>query len=117
MKLGKVNDLPWCLAFICPGCKTSHHVHVEGAPCGGKWGWNGSFGKPTFTPSILVEGSKFTEKGEAQYQAWVAGGTCPEQIDSIPTRCHSFVENGMIRFLSDCTHELAGQTVPLPELP
>jgi hypothetical protein len=44
---------------------------------------------PTFEPSILVEGAR--------------------------SRCHSFVREGRIKFLSDCTHELAGQTVDLPE--
>ncbi|MGC4033677.1 MAG: hypothetical protein QM754_18485 [Tepidisphaeraceae bacterium] len=28
-------------------------------------------------------------------------------------RCHSFVRDGQIEFLGDCTHELAGKTVPL----
>lgn len=27
--------------------------------------------------------------------------------------CHSFVFDGEIRFLGDCTHALAGKTVPL----
>ena len=27
--------------------------------------------------------------------------------------CHSFVTDGKIQFLGDCTHELAGQTVEL----
>lgn len=36
---------------------------------------------------------------------------------AISPRCHSFVENGRWRFLSDCTHELVGQTVPLEPLP
>lgn len=27
--------------------------------------------------------------------------------------CHSFVTDGKIRFLNDCTHDLAGQTVDL----
>lgn len=31
-------------------------------------------------------------------------------------RCHSFIEGGRIRFLSDCSHALAGQTVELPEI-
>jgi hypothetical protein len=29
--------------------------------------------------------------------------------------CHSFVTNGKIQFLADCTHKLAGQTVELPD--
>jgi hypothetical protein len=32
-----------------------------------------------------------------------------------PVVCHSFVTDGRIQFLEDCTHELAGQTVDLPE--
>ena len=29
--------------------------------------------------------------------------------------CHSFVTDGRIQFLGDCTHKLAGQTVDLPD--
>lgn len=29
--------------------------------------------------------------------------------------CHSFVRDGKIEFLNDCTHELAGTTLELPE--
>jgi len=29
--------------------------------------------------------------------------------------CHSFITNGYIRFLNDCTHELAGETIEIPE--
>ena len=31
--------------------------------------------------------------------------------------CHSFVTDGRIQFLGDCTHKLAGQTVNIPEWP
>lgn len=39
-------------------------------------------------------------------------------IDGVrrPQVCHSYVTNGRIQYLGDCTHELAGQTVDLPEL-
>lgn len=78
--------------FWCPGCNESHNVVVEGDY---KWVWNGNLTKPTFEPSVLVTHS---------------GGE--------PTaRCHSFVTNGKIQFLGDCTHNLANQTVDLPELP
>jgi hypothetical protein len=29
--------------------------------------------------------------------------------------CHSFVTDGRIQFLTDCTHAFAGRTVDLPE--
>lgn len=75
------------LCFYCPGCKETHGVRVAGP---NSWGWNGDLDAPTFTPSIAARGMIF---------------------------CHSFVENGQIRFLSDSEHALAGQTVPMPDLP
>jgi len=60
-----------------------------GTPC---WTWNGSTEKPTFKPSVLTEGG-----------------------DGRP-RCHSFITDGKIQFLNDCTHELAGKTVDLLEV-
>ena len=75
-------------AFWCPGCNGAHVVNES-------WGFNYDFNdKPTFTPSILVN------RNRANPTAHV---------------CHSFITNGMIRFLNDCTHELAGKEMPLPE--
>lgn len=78
--------------FRCPGCKTGHMVKVgtDG------WTFNGNGDAPTFTPSVFVN----------------YDGSCP----GVP-RCHSFVTDGQIQFLTDSTHELAGQTVPLPDFP
>lgn len=55
------------------------------------WTWNGSVDSPTVKPSIRSR----------------AGS------DENPIVCHTFVNDGMVQFLDDCTHELAGQTVPL----
>lgn len=76
-------------AFHCPGCKYSHPFEIN-APNGAGWTWNGSLDKPTFTPSLL----------------------CNAGSDQV---CHSFVTDGRIQFLSDCFHELAGQTVEIPD--
>jgi hypothetical protein len=75
--------------FHCPGCGHSHPFEVN-APNGAGWNWNGSFDKPTFVPSLMVE------RGGKQ-------------------QCHLFVTDGRIRFLEDCHHRLAGQTVDLPD--
>ncbi len=83
--------------FWCPGCDEAHAIQVGGAYPGPKWQWNGSLERPTFTPSILVR----SKRGEAQ-------------VDSV---CHSFVNDGRMQFLGDCTHKLAGQTVELGEPP
>ncbi len=71
--------------FHCPGCGFSHSF-------GESWSFNGDYDNPTISPSILV-----TAPGRDNY------------------RCHSFIKNGQIQFLKDCTHNLAGQTVELPE--
>lgn len=75
--------------FYCPGCKTAHAV-------GASWQFNGDFKKPTFSPSVLVH--------------------YPNQPKTFYC-CHSFIKDGMIQFLGDCTHDLAGQTVAIGELP
>lgn len=85
------------LGFWCPGCDHYHGIQVNrGGQAGPAWGWNGSYDKPTFTPSILHNVGGFNER--------------------LPI-CHSFVTDGRIQFLSDCTHPLAGQTVDLPIFP
>ncbi|GAB3867430.1 hypothetical protein GCM10028801_41420 [Nocardioides maradonensis] len=82
--------------FRCPGCDRVHGVVVE-APNG--WVFNGDLERPTFTPSVLVNGfyGDVTEEWKKQHP-----------------RCHSFVTDGRIQFLGDSTHALAGQTVDLP---
>jgi hypothetical protein len=110
------TDDPGMFLFWCPGCKGAHGVWTNqpNARTGAKWSFNGDMEKPTFDPSILVNGTKFTAKGERDYQAWREGnGPTPERFDSVNTVCHSFVRNGMIEFLGDCTHDLRGKTVPL----
>jgi hypothetical protein len=82
------------LFFECPGCEIPHGINI-GESVGPCWTYNGNADKPTFTPSILVR------------YPW--GENRTECI------CHSFVTDGRIQFLSDCTHALAGQTVDIPD--
>lgn len=72
-------------SFHCPGCGGGHAFHVP------RWSWNGSFDKPSFTPSL------------------VCNPGAPE------IQCHSWVTDGRIQFMDDCYHELKGQTVDLPD--
>lgn len=82
------------ISFWCPGCNMAHDVQPAVSPFHGvDWAWNGDHAEPTLSPSILIEGD----------------------VDAgIPT-CHSNITNGLIEFLPESTHELAGQTVELPE--
>lgn len=36
-------------------------------------------------------------------------------VEPTPKICHSFITDGEIQFLNDCTHKLAGHTVDLLE--
>lgn len=97
--------------FHCPGCECAHGPVVKREhESGPQWTWNGSLDKPTFSPSILVRGSApLTEDQLSRIMAGEKG------IRPLPTVCHSFVRDGRIEFLGDCTHKLAGQTVDLPD--
>jgi hypothetical protein len=83
------------IMFWCPGCDGAHQVSVENKTRP-NWWYNGNASFPTFRPSIHVNAP-----GEHHRpQAFI---------------CHSFVTDGKIQFLSDCTHPLAGQTVDVPD--
>lgn len=93
--------------FRCPGCQKAHGVVID-VPEG--WTWNGDLERPTFTPSVLVHSHQTFVDHDLEGDAL----TAPENLTMTP-QCHSFVVAGRIQFLADSTHELAGQTVDLPE--
>lgn len=68
------------------------------------WLYNGDPKKPTVSPSILT--------------TWPANPNAIEEFKEWRTerRCHLFMKEGRLEFLSDCTHTLAGQIVDLPDL-
>lgn len=99
------------LMFLCPGCDSPHMVHV-GEGGGPRWGYNGNPEAPTFTPSVLVRSQEWTPPVTSENLAtWKREPWPQTKVESV---CHSFVVDGRIQFLGDCTHALAGQTVDLP---
>lgn len=105
------------LLFHCPGCEDTHGPTVSRPDPvthpGPVWEWNGSLDRPTIAPSIRVSGTKMTPEAEAR---WRQGQRLTgDVLERMNTLCHSFVREGRIEFLGDCTHALAGQTVDLPE--
>ena len=76
------------LMFFCPGCQTGHSYRIKGT--GPVWEWNGSMTSPTFMPSLLVWGSR------------------PGK------RCHLYLREGVVEYLSDCSHALKDTKYVLP---
>lgn len=84
------------VVYWCSGCKSIHTVAVEGKQHNGaNWSWNGSMEKPTFQPSVL-----------STYET-----------PTMKRVCHTYITDGVVNFLDDCTHEFKGQHVPLEPLP
>jgi len=79
--------------FICPGCKSQHLIwvaEVEPGKGGAIWSFDGNLERPTFHPSVKI--------------TWGDPGfKC----------CHFFIKAGTLEYLADCTHDLAGKTVPM----
>jgi hypothetical protein len=72
----------------CPGCNEAHVFYTQGNHSA-IWMFDNNVIQPTFNPSMrMLDGS-----------------------------CHYFLRKGEIQFLNDCTHALAGKTVPIPLLP
>jgi hypothetical protein len=96
------------LVFWCPGCKEAHGIPTD------KWQWNGQRDTPTLIPSVLTRSGHFA----------LPGGPCwctyKEKYGADSTtfscvRCHLFLTDGQLQFLSDCSHEYAGRAVALEE--
>lgn len=87
------------LGALCPACGHEHEFRVDLTGHGrwgdtGVWSFDGNYDSPTFSPSM--------------------GVNLHGSMNSLNhPRCHSFLENGHWRFLGDCEHHLANQTVPM----
>jgi len=73
-------------SFFCEGCGCCHMFTSS-------WKFNQDFKNPTVSPSILVKHGR----------------------DGRDEICHSFITDGKIRYLNDCTHKLAGKIVELQD--
>lgn len=105
------------LSFWCPGCNCVHQIAV-GEGQGPRWGYNGNPEKPTFAPSVLVRSGHYAGHHKPGDCCWCTyNAEHPEEDDPAFKCgiCHTFVTDGRIQFLSDCTHHLAGQTVDMVE--
>jgi hypothetical protein len=74
----------------CPACKYWHLFDS-------RWKFNSDVEKPTFAPSMNVNATIHLKYPNAIH-------------------CHSFVTDGRIQFLDDCSHDMKGQTVDLGDV-
>ncbi len=101
MKIRKLRNGE--LQFYCEGCQHHHTFNHT-------WNFNQDFNHPTIHPSILVRGTEPITDEELQL---VMDGV---KINPKPLVCHSFIKEGKIQYLGDCTHHLKNQTVELQEV-
>lgn len=82
---GEHNPEYRALVWHCVGCGETHICQIEGVKEHARWTWDGSLTAPTLLPSVLKRSGRRV--------------------------CHSFVEKGVVRFLPDCSHDIAGLRV------
>jgi hypothetical protein len=109
-KIHRIDEVH--IEFHCPGCKQSHSIPAA------RWNWNGDIDSPTLSPSLLRRTGHFVDGDSSS--CWCtfnaerrAAGERESGFEC--AICHSFVRSGMIEFLNDCTHDLKGQTVEIPD--
>lgn len=84
----KMRNTTVGFSWWCPGCEKGHPLPYKR----GGWKFDGNLESPTFAPSFKHD---------------LGGGKV----------CHYIVTAGQVAFCSDCTHSLAGRTIPMPDLP
>lgn len=106
------------LAYWCPGCQFLHILLVRtNSNKRPSWEFNGDYNHPTFSPSVLVKIGHYCPDQPQPPNCETCNEQHARKEKSLCALCHSYVRNGLIEFLSDCTHILNGQTVPMVQLP
>lgn len=97
----------------CPACKETHPFAVD-VPLrnGARWSFNGNFETPSFHPSMNISVGPFPDGRIERCHYFLKAGA---ELNGVMPEVDA--SRSYIQFLGDCTHELKGQVVPLPELP
>ena len=90
--------------FYCPGCKCNHAVNDK---------WKVDITNNTISPSVLVKSVSLPDELEKDDDNNYVKGPDGRLKGAKDEICHSFVRNGKIQFLNDCTHELVGEIVEM----
>ena len=96
--------------FKCPACKQCHTIDD-------KWTYSGTDEKPTVRASVKAMYVKVPENPEKDKNGKYILGSDGRILGAKDMICHLFITDGAIQYLGDCTHEMAGQTVDMEDLP
>ena len=98
-------------SYWCQGCEEMHAVNSG-------WKFDGNLEAPTFSPSVKVTSGHYSP-GWKGPDCWCTYNAAhPDNPSGFKCSCcHTLIKGGMVQFLGDCTHPLAGQTLPMPNLP
>ena len=102
------------VSFWCPGCEEYHIINLSRPGCP-TWTFNGNYDNPTFSPSVLVRSGHYIP-GSSDKECWCNFKERFPNEGEPPFKCgicHSFIVNGKIQYLSDCTHKFAVQTIDM----
>lgn len=84
------TDRGWMV--FCPACQCGHRFDL-------RWRFDGNMERPTFHPSLLIEGYVTNAQGK-----------------DVPIRCHSFVQDGHFHYCHDSTHNMRDKVVPIGDM-
>lgn len=90
----------------CPACEEMH-------PLPDGWTFDGNLESPTFSPSFKHTGKQCVVVNGEWTGEWVRDAAG----NPVDWCCHYILTAGVLNFCGDCTHAMAGQSVPLPPLP
>lgn len=80
------------------------------------WTWNGSIDKPTLRPSVLSRSGHFINPSfdATKDECWCSyNRDHPDDQHFCCYLDHTWITDGQVKFLDDCSHELKGQTLDL----
>jgi hypothetical protein len=103
----KMRSVAGGFVWWCPACGEPH-------PLPSSWTFDGNLEAPTFSPSFKHTGVQTVKDDKGEWTGeWVkdASGAV------VPWCCHYVVTAGQVAYQGDCTHAMASQTVPMPDLP
>lgn len=93
-------------SWWCPACEEMH-------PLPDRWTFDGNLESPTFSPSFRHTGKQTTKVNGEWTGEWVRDANG----NAVDWCCHYIVTAGQVAYCGDCTHAMAGQTIPMPPLP